>query len=89
MPRKTREQKKRAAERKELQVTEVVPVKREFSFSIPDLSQLQNKASLPKRIEKTIHFDIQTQVKRDLAKVIILALSLFGLELVIYFSWLK
>lgn len=80
MPRKTRKQKERAAERL---------VKGEFEFK-PELFSRGLKArKIPKRNEKTLPFYNSRLIVRDLAKTLLIALGIFSLEIVVYLLWFE
>lgn len=92
MPRKTRKQKEMAQKRREageFESRSQILVKREFSFSENEFKIFQQKKSGEKKFDKSFPDTAQEFAGRDLIKTFLLALTIFGLETVIYFAWFK
>lgn len=88
MPRKTRKQKERASQR-HAQSTNSDLVKREFEFNFTDNNFSKIKQSVAKKHEKSILLVNTSFVTQDLIKTLIIALGMFGLEVVLYLAWFK
>lgn len=82
MPRKTRKQKERS------RVNSTV-VKREFEFDFTERDLSKIKQSGAKKHEKSILLGNTSFVAQDLIKTLIIALGMFGLEVVLYLAWFK
>ena len=89
MPQKTRQQKERAAQRRLEQVQPGTLVKSQFEFSLEEPKFQKAEPELKKEPEKSLHLTDTSLLVRDLVKTLILAASVFSLELVIYFLWFK
>lgn len=87
MPRKTRKQKERMQKTREVslknQETENL-VKREFSFSFNNYTQVQTKKSLSKKNESSSSLSTAKTVNQDLIKTFVIGVLIFTIELVIY-----
>lgn len=82
MPRKTRKQKERAR-------ANFGVVNREFEFNFTDDNFSKIKQSGAEKHEKSVLLENNSFVAQDLVKTLIIALGIFGLEVVLYLAWFK
>lgn len=89
MPRKLRKNKQKNLKKRQLQTGLEEVVKRDFEFSFQNIPQHKNTKTVAKRLDNSLLSQDLNLVKKDLIKSMFLALSIFSLEIVIYFAWFK
>ena len=93
MPRKTRREKERAVARRGLgnqsNTRGTASVKGEFEFKFSPVKLSSKKLSAGKSSDDSLRFANIGTIKGDLIKTVVLALIIFGVELVIYSRWFR